>query len=188
MQTEKELQTTISSLDENGRKLSTTVENTVGKGEIVCYEQFLLFKVFSEGLYCRQVKTRPCLGKGYQNKNVPLYCEGPRSEFESFLQLDLHLCYSCKQLVVASGAPRFKDTSGFNYVTEDHSFKHGYFPIQIQYLTTVLERILFSSLSGYGIGFWCTRSLLQILHGPYISAMHLFMCFFFMDFVLKNYL
>ena len=29
--------------DENGRKLSKRVENTVGKGEIGCYEQFLLF-------------------------------------------------------------------------------------------------------------------------------------------------
>ena len=29
--------------DENGRKLSERVENTVGKGEIACYEQFLLF-------------------------------------------------------------------------------------------------------------------------------------------------
>ena len=29
--------------DENGRKISKWVENTVGKGEIVPYEQFLLF-------------------------------------------------------------------------------------------------------------------------------------------------
>ena len=29
--------------DENGRKLSKRVENTVGKGEIAHYEQFLLF-------------------------------------------------------------------------------------------------------------------------------------------------
>ena len=29
--------------DKNGRKLSTWVENTVGKGEIAPYEQFLLF-------------------------------------------------------------------------------------------------------------------------------------------------
>ena len=27
----------------NGRKLSKWVENTVGKGEIACYKQFLLF-------------------------------------------------------------------------------------------------------------------------------------------------
>ena len=29
--------------DENGRKLFKRVENSVGKGEIACYEQFLLF-------------------------------------------------------------------------------------------------------------------------------------------------
>ena len=29
--------------DENGRRLSRRVENTVGKGEIACYKQFLLF-------------------------------------------------------------------------------------------------------------------------------------------------
>ena len=29
---------------ENGRKLTKRVENTVGKGVIACYEQFLLFR------------------------------------------------------------------------------------------------------------------------------------------------
>ena len=29
--------------DENSQKFSIGVENTVGKGEIACYEQFLLF-------------------------------------------------------------------------------------------------------------------------------------------------
>ena len=29
--------------DENGRNFSRRVENTVGKGEIACYKQFLLF-------------------------------------------------------------------------------------------------------------------------------------------------
>ena len=32
-----------SKFDENGKKLSILVENTVGKGEIAHYEQFLLF-------------------------------------------------------------------------------------------------------------------------------------------------
>ena len=41
------------------------VENTVEKGGIACYEQFLLIPtVFSEDLYWRHVKTRACLGKG----------------------------------------------------------------------------------------------------------------------------
>ena len=34
--------------DENGGKFSKRVENTVGKGEIARYEQFLLFPVFSK--------------------------------------------------------------------------------------------------------------------------------------------
>ena len=51
--------------DENGRKLSKRVKNTVGKGEIACYEQFILFpQCFQKNLYCRHVKTRACLGKG----------------------------------------------------------------------------------------------------------------------------
>ena len=50
--------------DENERKFSERVENTVGKGEIVRYEQFLLFPVFSKDLYRRHIKTRACLGKG----------------------------------------------------------------------------------------------------------------------------
>ena len=51
--------------DVNGRKFSKWVENNVGKGEIACYEQFLLFPtVFSKVLYCRHVKTRVCSGKG----------------------------------------------------------------------------------------------------------------------------
>ena len=34
--------------DGNGRTFSKRVENTVGKGEIARYEQFLLFPVFSK--------------------------------------------------------------------------------------------------------------------------------------------
>ena len=38
--------------------------NTVGKGEIALYEQFLIFPtVFSKDLYSRHIKTRDCLGK-----------------------------------------------------------------------------------------------------------------------------
>ena len=50
--------------DEYDRKFSERAENNVGKGEIAHYEQFLLFPVFSKGLYYRHVKTRACLGKG----------------------------------------------------------------------------------------------------------------------------
>ena len=44
--------------DENGRKLSKRVENTVGKGEIVRYEQFLLFP------QCFQKVCFPGVSKG----------------------------------------------------------------------------------------------------------------------------
>ena len=33
----------VCSLDKNGGKFSKLLENTVGKGEIACYEQFLVF-------------------------------------------------------------------------------------------------------------------------------------------------
>ena len=44
--------------DENGRKLSKRVENTVGKGEIARYEQFLLFP------QCFQKACLPGASKG----------------------------------------------------------------------------------------------------------------------------
>ena len=78
--------------------------------------------------------------------------------------------------------------TNFHLVTGDQSFKHGCFPIYIQYLTAVLERILFSSvimvLAFDARG--CMRSLVRILPRPYISAMHLFIYFFITDFVRKN--
>ena len=40
------------------------VENTVGKGEIVRYEQFLLFPVFSKDLYLQTRKNQGLFGKG----------------------------------------------------------------------------------------------------------------------------
>ena len=50
--------------DENSRKFSKRAENTVGKAEIVHYEQFLLFSVFSKGLFPRGVKRCHCVGMG----------------------------------------------------------------------------------------------------------------------------
>ena len=51
--------------NENGRKFSKRVENTLEKGEIACCEQFLLLpQCFQKDLYHRHVKTRACLGKG----------------------------------------------------------------------------------------------------------------------------
>ena len=45
-------------IDENGRQLSKRVENTVGKGKIACYEQFLLFP------QCFQTACFPGSSKG----------------------------------------------------------------------------------------------------------------------------
>ena len=47
-----------------GGELFKRVENTVGKGAIAHYEQFLFFKVFSKDLYCRHVKNKGLFGKG----------------------------------------------------------------------------------------------------------------------------
>ena len=44
--------------DENDRKLSKGIENTVGKGEIACFKQFLLF------LQCFQKACFPGASKG----------------------------------------------------------------------------------------------------------------------------
>ena len=46
-----------SKLDENGIKFSNWVENTVRKGEIARYEQFLLFPLCFQALYYRQVTS-----------------------------------------------------------------------------------------------------------------------------------
>ena len=57
--------------DENGRKCSKRVENTVGKGEIARYEQFLLFSngVFKT-LLLQTRKNQGLFGKGL----TPKYC------------------------------------------------------------------------------------------------------------------
>ena len=56
--------------DENGRKLSRQVENTVGKGEIARYEPFLLFP------QCFQKACSPRASKGvivWEWVNIPRY-------------------------------------------------------------------------------------------------------------------
>ena len=61
----KELTDENFKFDKNGKKFSRQVENTVGKGEIAHYEQFLLFpQCFQKTCNCRHVKTRVCLGYG----------------------------------------------------------------------------------------------------------------------------
>ena len=51
--------------DENSRKFSKRVENTVGKGEIARYEQFLLFpQCFQKTCTADTEKTQGLFGKG----------------------------------------------------------------------------------------------------------------------------
>ena len=49
--------------DENGRKLSKKVENTLEKGDIACYKQFLLLPLCFQNTYIPKVKTKACLEK-----------------------------------------------------------------------------------------------------------------------------
>ena len=51
--------------DKNGKNLSKWVENTVGKGEIAHYEQFLLFPtLFSKGLVSQGHQKASLCGNG----------------------------------------------------------------------------------------------------------------------------
>ena len=50
--------------DENGRKFSKPVENTVGKGEIARYEQFLLSPRSFKRRVLRTRKNQGLFGKG----------------------------------------------------------------------------------------------------------------------------
>ena len=50
--------------DQNSRKLSEWVENTVGKGEIAHYEQFLLFPQCFRRLVLQTRKNQGLFGKG----------------------------------------------------------------------------------------------------------------------------
>ena len=53
-----------SEIDESVCKLSKRVENTVGKGEIARYEQFLLFPLCFQDAYRRHLKSKCLFGKG----------------------------------------------------------------------------------------------------------------------------
>ena len=54
--------------DENGTKFSKGVENTVGKGEIARYEQFLL----SHGVF-KRLTLQTCKNEGLFGKGLTLY-------------------------------------------------------------------------------------------------------------------
>ena len=55
-------------------KFSKRVDNNVGKGEIACHEQFLLFpQCFQKTCTANTLKTRACLGKGYTTLRKDLF-------------------------------------------------------------------------------------------------------------------
>ena len=63
--------------DENGRKFSKGIENTVGKGEIAHYEQFLLFPQCFQKTYVLQTrKNQGLLGKGLNYHDLTVFLEG----------------------------------------------------------------------------------------------------------------
>ena len=107
--------------DENGRKLSKQVENTVGKGEIARCEQFLLFP------QCFQKACFPGASKGvnvwewiYKRGSIPQEFESPPSNFISavyflianfqFIRKCFHftkdrILSSCKESIPIQGGP-----------------------------------------------------------------------------------
>ena len=57
-------------------KMAERVENTVGKGEIAHYEQFLLFQQrFQKTQDYRQIKRRPCLEKDQDKFRATFHAE-----------------------------------------------------------------------------------------------------------------
>ena len=98
------MRTTIFKFDENGIKLSIQVENTVAKGEIARYEQFLLFP------QCFQKACFPGASKGVivwewvkrVNENNPLTLS--RHKILPFPKQDrISMCLQCKSFELTAG-------------------------------------------------------------------------------------
>ena len=67
--------------DENGRKFSKWLENTVGKGEIARYEQFLLFpQCFQKTCTTDTIVPAFCFVNWVQNKgSLSMFCIAPEA-------------------------------------------------------------------------------------------------------------
>ena len=61
----KELADDTLQFGENGRQQSKNVENTVGKGEIACFKQFLLFPQCLQKSILQTHKKQDLFGKGF---------------------------------------------------------------------------------------------------------------------------
>ena len=74
----KQIEDDILKFDENNRKFSKRVENTVGKGEIAHYEQFLLFpQCFQKG--CILEASKGVIVWEWVNQTTKLWI-GPNSK------------------------------------------------------------------------------------------------------------
>ena len=103
-------------LDENGRKLSKWVENTVGKGEIAPYEQFLRFP------QCFQKTYKP--GLIWERVNPLPYKEILKTYLEAFADGDLTLPQTIKFLF--DGKKHWRKSKKMS-VTSIFSFSHNIF-------------------------------------------------------------
>ena len=71
--------------DENGRKFAKRVENTVGKGEIACYEQFFLSLSVFKRLVLQTRKNQGLFGKGLIYR-LQMFSIWTRLEFYNFVK------------------------------------------------------------------------------------------------------
>ena len=80
--------------DGNGRKLSKQVENTVGKGEIARYEQFLLFP---------QCFQKACFPEASKGVIVWEWVKKLRSKFSSITIRSTKLLFQKRKIVIERG-------------------------------------------------------------------------------------
>ena len=71
--------------DENGRKFAKRVENTVGKGEIACYEQFFLSLSVFKRLVLQTRKNQGLFRKGLIYR-LQMFSIWTRLEFYNFVK------------------------------------------------------------------------------------------------------
>ena len=73
-------------------------ENTMRKGEIALYQQFLLFPKCFKNFNCKYVKTRACLGKGKVLSNLKTFTND-----KSNVTQNMKFCISYGGKIVGNG-------------------------------------------------------------------------------------
>ena len=99
----KELADDNCKFDENGRKFSKPVGNTVGRGKIAHYEQFLLFYSVFKRRVMKTHKNQGLFGKGLNQGQNGQYAQTDQGQKFLLLLNYLHLhgtVYLMTQLVV----------------------------------------------------------------------------------------